>query len=70
MTVRACALFVALLTFINLFGDLFQPGFNGSIWWISFGRFPIWGTKLLLAMSALIFLRFAFRQTSRSAVAF
>jgi hypothetical protein len=38
MTARAFALFVALLTFMNLLGDLVWPGFDASLWWINFRR--------------------------------
>lgn len=62
MITRAFALFVALLTIINLLGDLFWPGFDASIWWISLGVLPVWLGKSLLAASALALLAFAFRR--------
>jgi len=62
MTTRAFALFIALLTIMNLLGDLLWPGFDASIWWISFGTLPVWLSKSLLAVSALALLVFAFRR--------
>jgi len=61
MITRAFALFVALLTTINLMGDLLWPDFDASIWWISLGVLPEWLGKSLLAASALALLAFAFR---------
>ena len=40
MITRAFALFIALLTFMNLLGDLAWPGFDANLWWISFGALP------------------------------
>lgn len=62
MTARVFALFVALLTLMNLLGDLFWPGFDASIWWISLGMLPGWLSKSLLAASAFVLLMFAFRR--------
>ncbi|MCL4787547.1 MAG: YdcF family protein [Verrucomicrobia bacterium] len=62
MTARAFALFVALLTMMNLLGDLLWPGFDASLWWISFGILPAWLSKSLLGASALALLRFACRR--------
>jgi len=62
MTARAFALFVALLTIMNLLGDLLWPGFDASIWWISLGALPAWLSKFLLAVSAFTLLVFACRR--------
>jgi uncharacterized SAM-binding protein YcdF (DUF218 family) len=62
MIARAFALFVALLTLMNLLGDVLWPGFDASIWWISLGSLPAWLSKSVLAMSALALLVFAFRR--------
>src|SRR5688572_32621751 len=62
MTARAFALFVALLTIMNLMGDLLWPGFDASIWWISFGIVPAWLSKFLLAVSAFTLLVFVCRR--------
>jgi hypothetical protein len=35
MVARAFALFVALLTIMNLLGDLSWSAFDASTWWIS-----------------------------------
>ena len=52
MTARLFALFVALLTIMNLLGDWLWPGFDASIWWIRLGTLPAWLSKFLLAVSA------------------
>jgi uncharacterized SAM-binding protein YcdF (DUF218 family) len=57
--IRSFALFVALLTVLNLIGNLLWPGFDASIWWISFGSLPSWAAQLLLALFALTMLVFA-----------
>jgi uncharacterized SAM-binding protein YcdF (DUF218 family) len=62
MTARVFALFVALLTTMNLLGDLLWPGFDASIWWISFGMFPPWLFKSALGLSTVALLVFAFRR--------
>ena len=64
MTARAFALFVALLTIMNLLGDLLWPGFDASIWWISLGVLPEWLSKFLLAVSAFVLLRFACQRSA------
>jgi uncharacterized SAM-binding protein YcdF (DUF218 family) len=61
MTARIFALFVALLTLLNLLGNLLWPGFDASIWWISFGRLPAWMGQLLLAASAAALFAFSCR---------
>ena len=66
MTARAFALFVALLTIMNLLGDLLWPGFDASIWWISLGTLPVWLSKSLLAVSAFALLVFACRRPVRA----
>lgn len=66
MTARAFALFVGLLTSMNLLGDLFWPGFDANIWWISLGELPAWLSRFLLAVSALSLLTFAFRTSAQS----
>jgi len=66
MISRIIALFVALLTLMNLAGDVLWPGFDASIWWISFGHLPRWCARLLLAVSAIALLMFAFRSPARS----
>jgi uncharacterized SAM-binding protein YcdF (DUF218 family) len=66
MTARAFALFVALLTFLNLLGDLVWPGFDASLWWISFGELPAWLSRFLLAVAAFTLLAFAVRSSARS----
>ncbi len=66
MITRAFALFVALLTIMNLLGDLLWPGFDASLWWISFGMLPEWLSKFLLAVSAFALLRFACRRPACS----
>ena len=66
MISRIIALFVGLLTLVNLAGDVLWPGFDASIWWISFGHLPRWCARLLLAVSAITLLMFAFRSPSRS----
>lgn len=65
MTTRAFALFVALLTLMNLLGELLWPGFDGNHWWISFGALPAWLSRFLLAVSAFTLLAFAFRPPAR-----
>jgi vancomycin permeability regulator SanA len=62
MTARAFALFVALLTMMNLLGDVFWPGFDASLWWISFGILPPWLSKSLLGVFAVALLVFACRR--------
>lgn len=62
MTARTFALFVALLTIMNLMGDLLWPGFDASIWWISLGTLPAWLSKFLLAVSAFTLFVFACRR--------
>jgi uncharacterized SAM-binding protein YcdF (DUF218 family) len=57
--IRGFALFVALLTVLNLIGNLLWPGFDASIWWISFGALPSWVAQVLLALFALMMLAFA-----------
>jgi hypothetical protein len=62
----AFALFVGLLIIINLLGDLLSPGFDGNLWWISFGDLPAWLSRSLLAVSAFALVAFAFRPPARS----
>ena len=62
MTARVFALFVALLTTLNLLGDLLWPGFDGNAWWISFGKLPGWLSTITLAASALALFAFTFRR--------
>jgi uncharacterized SAM-binding protein YcdF (DUF218 family) len=66
MTARIFALFVALLTLLNLLGNLVRPGFDASIWWISFGHLPAWLARTLLAVSAVALCGFAFRSSGRA----
>jgi len=61
MATRIFALFIALLTLANLLGNLVWPGFDASIWWISFGAWPAWLAQSLLALSGITLLRFALR---------
>lgn len=61
MTARIFALFVAMLTTLNLLGDLLWPGFDGNLWWISFGTLPAWFANAILTMSAVALYAFAFR---------
>jgi len=65
MTTRAFALFIALLTFMNLLGDLVWPGFDASLWWISFGGLPAGLSRFLLAVSAFVLVVFALRRPAR-----
>src|SRR6185295_12064502 len=62
MAARIFALFVALLTLVNLLGDLLWPGFDANGWWISFRPLPVWISQLLLAISAVALTAFAFRR--------
>jgi len=62
MISRAFALFVALLTIMNLLGDLLWPGFDASIWWINLGTLPAWLSQFLLAVSAFTLFVFACRR--------
>lgn len=66
MIAQAFALFVALLTTLNLLGDLLWPGFDASLWWISLGSLPAWLSKFLLGLSAFTLLRFACRRPACS----
>jgi vancomycin permeability regulator SanA len=61
MTARIFALFFALLTLLNLAGNLVRPGFDASIWWISFGPWPEWISRLVLCISAMALFGFAFK---------
>jgi len=65
MTTRAFALFIALLTLMNLLGDLVWPGFDANLWWISFGGLPAWLSRFLLAVSAFALVVFALRRPAR-----
>jgi uncharacterized SAM-binding protein YcdF (DUF218 family) len=62
MAARIFALFVALLTLVNLMGDILWPGFDANLWWISFGALPGWISKSLLAVSVVALTAFAFRR--------
>jgi len=66
MTARIFALFFALLTTLNLLGDLLWPGFDGNLWWISFGALPAWFANAILAVSAVALFAFAFRREAPS----
>ena len=66
MITRAFALFVALLTIMNLLGDLFWPGFDASIWWISLRIMPAWLSKFLLAVSAFTLVVFGSLRPARA----
>jgi len=61
MITRSFALFVAVLTVMNLTGDLLWPGFDASTSWINLGPVPAWITKPLLAVLAFTMLAFALR---------
>src|SRR4051812_9026146 len=61
MTPRIFALFIGLLTLLNLLGNLLWPGFDASGWWISFGPLPDWLTQFVLLVSVLLLLNFAYR---------
>jgi uncharacterized SAM-binding protein YcdF (DUF218 family) len=56
---RSFALFVSLLTVLNLIGNLVWPGFDASGWWIGLGVLPSWMAQILLALCALVMLVFA-----------
>lgn len=63
MTARALALFIGLFTLMNLLGGALWPGFDGNIWWISFGHvLPAWLANSLLAVFAVSLVTFAFRK--------
>lgn len=68
--IRSFALFIALLTLLNLAGSLLWPGFDASLWWISLGCLPTWITQSLMAVFAAGMLNFALRSRpdSRSLV--
>src|SRR5215471_11003476 len=66
MSTRIFALFFSLLTFGNLLGDRLWPGFDGNLWWISFGRMPAWLTDAVLAVFSVAMIRFAFRSPERT----
>lgn len=61
MSARIFAFFVALLTLLNLLGNLLWPGFDASNWWIGFRPLPSWLAQCVLALSAITMLLFAFR---------
>jgi uncharacterized SAM-binding protein YcdF (DUF218 family) len=66
MTARILALFIGLFTLMNLLGNVFWPGFDSNLWWISFGhQLPAWLVKNLLAISAITLLVFAVRNRLR-----
>jgi uncharacterized SAM-binding protein YcdF (DUF218 family) len=65
MSTRIFALFFSLLTLVNLLGNIFWPGFDANAWWIRFDPLPAWCSRLLLAVSAMALLRFAFRSPAR-----
>jgi uncharacterized SAM-binding protein YcdF (DUF218 family) len=66
MTTRILALFIGLLTLINLLGDLLWPGFDANAWWIHFGKLmPVWCAKILLGISATVLVTFAFKNRQR-----
>ena len=65
MTTRAFALFIALLTLMNLLGDLVWPGFDANLWWISFGGLPAGLSRFLLAVSSFALVVFALRRPAR-----
>jgi vancomycin permeability regulator SanA len=66
MAARIFAVFIALLALTNLLGNLLWPGFDSSIWWISFGALPEWFSETVLAFSGIILLAFALRSPDRS----
>lgn len=65
MSTRIFALVFSLLTFVNLLGNLLWPGFDANAWWIRFEPLPAWCSQLLLGVSAVALLRFAFRSPAR-----
>jgi len=68
MTARIFALFIALLTLVNVLGDVLWPGFDANIWWISLGRlFPAWLSQIMLAASAVALIAFAVRRSPQRA---
>jgi uncharacterized SAM-binding protein YcdF (DUF218 family) len=65
MAARIFAIFIALLTLTNLLGNLLWPGFDASIWWISFGQWPGWLSQSVLALSGITLLAFSLRRPDR-----
>jgi uncharacterized SAM-binding protein YcdF (DUF218 family) len=60
MTARALALFIGIFTLMNLLGGALWPGFDGNLWWISFGHvLPGWLANSLLAIFAVSLFTFA-----------
>jgi vancomycin permeability regulator SanA len=59
MIARVIALFAGLFTLVNLLGNLMWPGFDASIWWISFEKLPVWFSQSALAVFAVTMLAFA-----------
>jgi uncharacterized SAM-binding protein YcdF (DUF218 family) len=65
MTARIFALFIALLTLMNLFGGLLWPGFDANAWWIHFGLLHDWLARVFLGIAATGLLVFALRTSRR-----
>jgi len=62
MIARIMALFIGLFTAVNLLGNLIQPGFDASVWWIHFAPWmPAWLAEAWLGISAVALVAFAFQ---------
>lgn len=59
---RGVALFLGLFALLNLFGELWRPGFDANLWWINLPVGARYLDFLLLAWSAGCLLRFAVYQ--------
>jgi vancomycin permeability regulator SanA len=62
---RACALFLALFTLLNIAGDYLSPGFDSNIWWIDLRPLPRPLAHLALAAASLGLLAVAANQLHR-----
>lgn len=66
MAARALALFIGIFTLMNILGGALWPGFDGNLWWISFGRvLPGWLANSLFGIFAVALVTFAFRNRLR-----
>jgi uncharacterized SAM-binding protein YcdF (DUF218 family) len=63
MTARIFALFIALLTLLNLLGKFMWPGYDGNGLWIYLSPLPVWLADAVLTIAALALLYFACRQS-------
>jgi vancomycin permeability regulator SanA len=60
---RGVALFAGLFTALNLVGEIAHSGFDANLWWIDLRALPHAVGNILLALSSIAFLIFAFNKS-------